>query len=149
MDLERLYLLRQRNALTQEELGKILGVRKVAICKWEKDKATISLRKLNECANYFDVSMDYLLKLSNIRNYDIKNKELDKVIVGNNIKAIRKQYNITQVELANILNTTHSTISAYEKGKTLILTSFAFQICSKYNISMDWLCGRTKNKELK
>ena len=53
--------------------------------------------------------------------------------------------NITQEELANILNTTHSTISAYESGKTTILTAFAYQICKRYNISMDYLCGRVKN----
>ena len=33
-------------------------------------------------------------------------------------------------------------ISDYENGVTLILTSFAIQICNKYNISLDWLCGR-------
>ena len=55
----------------------------------------------------------------------------------------RKNNNITQVELANFLNTTHSTISAYESGKTTLLTAFALQIVYKYNISLDGLCGRT------
>ena len=62
-----------------------------------------------------------------------------------NLKEFRKKKNITQEELANILNTTHSTISAYESGKTTILTAFAYQICKRYNISMDYLCGRVKN----
>ena len=52
---------------------------------------------------------------------------------------------ITQEELASTLNTTHSTISAYESGKTTILTAFAYEICKRYNISMDYLCGRVKN----
>ena len=56
---------------------------------------------------------------------------------------IRKEKNITQEELASTLNTTHSTISAYESGKTTILTAFAYEICKRYNISMDYLCGRT------
>ena len=38
--------------------------------------------------------------------------------------------------------TTSSTISAYETGKVLIQTSFAIHICSQYNVSLDWLCGR-------
>lgn len=46
------------------------------------------------------------------------------------------------MELAKLLNTTHSTISAYESGKTTILTVFAYEICKKYNISMDYLIGR-------
>ena len=36
------------------------------------------------------------------------------------------------------------TISAYESGKTTILTAFAYEICKRYNISMDYLCGRTR-----
>ena len=30
----------------------------------------------------------------------------------------------------------------YEKGKTLILTSFLYTICKKYNISADYLLGK-------
>ena len=65
--------------------------------------------------------------------------------IGSFLKELRKEKGITQEELANILNTTHSTISAYESGKTTILTAFAYEICKRYNISMDYLCGRVKN----
>ena len=68
---------------------------------------------------------------------------MNKELSSNNIINFRKKNNLTQKELAIFLNTTPSTICAYEKGKTLILTSFAYQICKKYNISMDYLCGRT------
>ena len=66
----------------------------------------------------------------------------DLTTLRKNICAYRKLLNITQEELANILNTTHSTISAYESGKTTLLTAFALQIVDKYKISLDWLCGR-------
>ncbi len=58
------------------------------------------------------------------------------------MKELRKNNGITQEELAKFLNTTQSTISAYESGKTTLLTAFALQIVNKYNISLDWLCGR-------
>lgn len=51
------------------------------------------------------------------------------------------------MELAKLLNTTHSTISAYESGKTTILTAFAYEICKKYNISMDYLIGRINKRK--
>lgn len=38
-----------------------------------------------------------------------------------------------------------STISAYKSGKTTILTAFAYEMYKRYNISMDYLCGRTNN----
>ena len=56
---------------------------------------------------------------------------------------LREEYDLTQRELAAILNTTHSVIWSYETGKRLILTAFAFQLCKKYNLSLDWLCGKS------
>ena len=149
MDLERLFFLREEKDLTQEELGKIIGTRKVSICNWEKNKAIIPLKKLNAYSNYFDVSMDYILKLSNDKNKNTSKNELDKSIIGKNIKIIREKHNLSQRNLAKALNTTQSTIWAYEIGKTLILTAFAYQICLKYNISMDWLCGKNEKIQIK
>lgn len=149
MDLERLFFLREEKDLTQEELGKIIGTRKVSICNWEKNKAIIPLKKLNAYSNYFDVSMDYILKLSNDKNKNTSKNELDKSIIEKNIKIIREKHNLSQRNLAKALNTTQSTIWAYEIGKTLILTAFAYQICLKYNISMDWLCGKNEKIQIK
>ena len=110
---------------------------------WENGSKIIPLKHLNSLCNYYNLSMDYVIGLSNIKYYNIANKEIDKILIGERLRKIRKDNNITQEELANILNTTHSTISAYESGKTTILTAFAYEICKRYNISMDYLCGRT------
>lgn len=142
MNFERLFFLREENDLTQTQIGEIVGTKKVSICNWEKNKAIIPLPKLNIYANYFNVSMDYILKLSDEKISSVNKSELNKALIGKNIKTIRIQNNLSQKDLANILNTTQSTIWAYETGKTLILTAFAYQICVKYNVSMDWLCGR-------
>ena len=145
MDLERLGFLREDNDLKQIELASVMGIKQVNISNWERNKEVIPLDKLNFYANYFNVSMDYIVKLSNIKNNNSNNiVKLDKKVIGNNLKEIRKIYKLTQVKLAKLLNTTHSTISAYESGKTMILTSFAYQICKKYNLSLDYLCGRSK-----
>ncbi len=153
MDGERLFYLRESSDLTQEQLGQILGVSKLAISKWENGKETISLSKLNDYANYFNVSMDYIFKNETIArnssiiskattNPTVYKKSIDKKEIGEKIKEIRIKNNLTQRDLAKMLNTTHSAIWAYEKGKAILLTSFAYQICKKYHISMDWLCGR-------
>lgn len=142
MNFERLFFLREEKDLTQEDIGKILNVSRVAISQWETNKEIIPLEKLNAYANYFNVSLDYIVQISNVKEYKIINKSLDSKIVGKRILYIRHKFGLTQKELANNLNTTHSTISAYETGKTSILTVFAYQICVKYNVSMDWLCGK-------
>lgn len=142
MNFERLYLIREENDLKQTDIAEILNVAQVNISNWERGKEVIPLKKLNEFANYFNISLDYLLNISNEKSNKSNKKDLDKIIIGNNLKEFRKKYNITQEMLASFLNTTHSTISAYENGKTLILTSFAYQICKKYDISLDWLLGK-------
>lgn len=142
MNLEKLFFIREEYDLTQEDMANIIGVSRVAISQWETTKEIIPLEKLNKYANYFNVSIDYILGISNVKNYDIKNKELDRNIISSRLVQIRKNNNLSQSALAKILNTTHSTISSYESGKTLILTTFAYHICLKYKVSMDWLCGK-------
>ena len=87
--------------------------------------------------------MDYVIGNTRKRSWN-KNYELNFEEIGKNIKKVRKDNNLTQKQLAEILNTTQSTISAYESGKTVLLTAFAIQISKKYNVSLDWLCGREK-----
>ena len=88
--------------------------------------------------------MDYILGLTNKKIKYKKLNELDKKIIGNNIKKLRSNNNLTLRDLARILNTTSSTISAYETGKTLLLTAFAIEIVQKYHLSIDELCGKEK-----
>lgn len=142
MNFERLFFLREEQDLFQNDIANILNVKQVNISNWENGKEIIPLTKLNMYANYFNVSLDYIMKLSDKKIPSINKNTLDKILIGKNIKIIRMQNNLSQQDLANVLNTTKSTIWAYEAGKTLILTAFAYQICVKYNVSMDWLCGR-------
>ena len=141
MNFERLYFLREANDLTQTELGKLVNTTKVSISNWEKGKEIILLNKLNFYSNYFNVSIDYILKLTDDKTPTKKIDILDKKIIGNNIKKIRIENNLSQRDLASILNTSCSNICYYETGKNLILTAFAYHLCKHFNISMDWLCG--------
>lgn len=146
MNLERLYFLREKCDLTQEQMGKIVGVKKFSISNWEKTKEIIPLEKLNIYSNYFNISLDYILNLSDNPKSNLnKNHILDKSDIGNRLKQLRTKNNLTQREMAKILNTTQSTVWSYETGKTLILTAFAYQICKYFNVSMDWICGKSKS----
>ena len=139
----RLFDIRELNDLTQSEVAKTLNVARQNYSFWETNAKFIPLIHLNNFCKIHNVSMDYVMKLSNVKESKYNLNEIDKKIVGNNIKKFRKEHNIKQEELAKELNTSQSTISAYESGKTLILTSFAYFICEKYDISLDWLCYNT------
>ena len=140
VNFERFCNLREDHDLLQKDVADILNVCQQAYSKWETGKEVIPLEKLNSLCNYYNISFDYILKLSDNKNKIINIETLNKEEIGEKLKIIRNDNNLTLRDIAKELNTTPSTIWAYEHGKTLILTAFAYQICLKYNISLDWLC---------
>ena len=143
---KRLFDLREYKDLSQIKLADYLGITQQTYSLWEKGTKIIPLKHLNSLSNFYEISMDYIVGLTDEKNNSgiIKLTELNKNEIGSRIKKIREDNNLTLRDLAKELNTTSSTISAYETGKTLILTAFAYQICIKYNVSLDWLCGKRK-----
>lgn len=143
--------LREDNDKSQIYIASKLGVAQQTYSQWETGQKFIPLKHLNNLCNYYNVTMDYVVRLSDNKVYSKESVKtiLDKCEVGKNLKSIREIHNISVRGLAKELNTTHSTILSYESGKTLILTAFAFQICKTYEISLDWLCGRSPKKTIK
>lgn len=58
---ERLRLLRNQKNLKQSELGEIVGLTYTAISDIERGRRTTTIEKLVAIADYFDVSIDYLV----------------------------------------------------------------------------------------
>ena len=137
--------LREDNGLTQSDIASILGISRGLYSQYEIADKIIPIQHLNTLSNYFLVSIDYLLGFSNSKDNANKKVLLDNSKIGIRLKEFRKENKLTQEKLANILHTTYSVISSYEKGKTLILTSFLCVICKKYNISADYLLGKIDN----
>lgn len=144
MNNTRLLELREYNFLLQKDIAQILNIDRSTYSTWETNLKIIPLKHLNSLSNYYNISMDYILGLTNKKIKYKKLNELDKKIIGNNIKKLRSNNNLTLRDLARILNTTSSTIWAYETGKTLLLTAFAIEIAKKYYLSIDELCGKEK-----
>ncbi len=138
----RLKELRERFGVYQKDLAKLLNVERAAYTQYETEYNTIPLIHLNTLANYFNVSIDYLLMLTDIKNYPKSIDKIDKLKSGLRIKEFRKENKLTQVKLASFLNTTHSVIADYERGRHLINTSFLYMICKKHNVSADYLLGK-------
>ena len=57
----RLRELRKENRMSQEDLGKLLGVTKVSISGYENGNRVPSLDVLNQILDVFGVSADYLM----------------------------------------------------------------------------------------
>lgn len=67
---ERLKELREEKGVTQSEIAFDLGIKQPTYHQWESEKRSPSGETLVKLADYFDVSLDYLL--------DRKKKEIKK-----------------------------------------------------------------------
>ena len=63
------------------------------------------------------------------------------------IKELRKKKGISQLRLATDLNTTQNTISRYETGEREPGIVELIKIADYFNVSVDYLIGRTDNYE--
>ena len=140
--------MRTEKKLTQNDIANILKITRGLYSQYEIADKIIPLSHLNALSNYFNLSLDYLLGLSTVKNYKHEKKEIDINLFQIRLKQLRKENKLTQEKLAIILNTSHSVISAYENGKNLILTSFLYSICQHFSISADYLLGKTDEKNL-
>ena len=63
------------------------------------------------------------------------------------LKDLREDHDLTQTDVAKILFITQQQYSLYEKGYRDIPTTALVALANLYNTSVDYLLGRTNNKE--
>ena len=144
MDYSRIKELRIKNNLPQKDIASYLNISIAAYSQFERMDTLIPIELLNKLANYYHVSLDYLLKITDNPDIQIENKEIDKKIVGENLKKLRKNNKLYQDTLALEIGTSHSLISEYESGKKLVSLTYGYAICKRYQVSLDWLYGKIK-----
>lgn len=64
------------------------------------------------------------------------------------IKDLREDSDLTQAQIAKILMCDQSLYSKYERGEREIPLRFLITLSDYYNVSLDYLAGRTKKKEI-
>ena len=139
--------LREYNNLSQYDIANLLGIKRSSYNQFEQQYDIIPIKRLNEVANIFNCSIDYILGLNNNKNYNIINKEINLEMSKNRLKALRKEHKLTQNKLAQVLKTTPSVISGFERGRNIIATPFLYQLCKTYHISADYLLGKTNEPQ--
>ncbi|WP_088838700.1 helix-turn-helix domain-containing protein [Listeria sp. ILCC792] len=65
-----------------------------------------------------------------------------------NIRSIREDNDVTQQQMAELLNVSQNTYSQYETGKIEWTASTLIKIADYFDVSVDYLLDRTKNKEI-
>ena len=127
--------MRDNLDLNQREMAEKLNVSKSTYARWETGEKIIPLKHLINFCNLTNNTLDYAIGLTDKKEKSNTKIVIDKIKIGNNIKKIRTDNNLSQSEFAKSINTTQSVISSYESGNTLIQTSFLYDICLKYDVS--------------
>ena len=66
-------------------------------------------------------------------------------MLGTRLKALRNERKLTQKQLAEKINVTHVSISGYESGNRTPDTDTLQRIADFFEVSTDYLLGRTDN----
>lgn len=74
---EKLITLRKGRELTQEQLAEELNVSRQSISKWESGQVIPEVEKIVELSKVFNVTLDYLLKPSEIDELSVKTDMLE------------------------------------------------------------------------
>ncbi len=65
-----------------------------------------------------------------------------------NLKGIREDKDITQKDIAKILNVSQNTYSQYETGVISLTAETLIKLSNYYKVSIDYLLDRTNNPEI-
>lgn len=98
--------LRLENGKSQDAMAKDLDVSPALISKWENNASTPGPEMLEYIADYFNVSVDYLIGRSKYRNLEAGNSELDNVLFS-------KAKSLTDDEkkaILNVINAIHKDV---------------------------------------
>jgi len=85
---EKLKELRIEKGLTQKEFGKIFNMQRSRLSQYETNKRQVDDKTKTLFADYFNISLDYLLGRSNIRNPELLNIDSDIQKLLSNTKSI-------------------------------------------------------------
>ncbi len=64
------------------------------------------------------------------------------------LKELRKQNNLSQAEIAKILNTSQQNYNRYENGKIEPDLKTLYKLADFFNVSLDYLCDRQYNNKI-
>jgi len=132
--------------LSQQDVANILHISLKTYKNYEANIRLIPLENLNKISVYFNISLDCLLGLSK-KNHCIK-KEIDYQKLKYNLWFIRKKSHIKIKKLACEFKITSQSIINYEKKDTPVSITYLYNIAKKFQISVDYLCGKSTKKEI-
>ena len=148
--------LREERGIDQKVLAIDLNVSQPTISDWENGRKTPSVENLVRLADYFSVPLDYLLGRIELTESNLPPEPLSLINVspsGKSINRIRDlriaQYpKMSQEKLGQIVGVGRSTVAMWESGKSEPDNDTLIKLAEIFDVSTDYLLGRTDQKEM-
>lgn len=144
---KRVHDLRVDNDLKQKEIAKMLKVNINTYPHWESGMYETPIEMIDKLSKFYNCSVDYLTGLSNEHGSFLKKFNSEEMFIR--LKKLRKENRLSQAEIGNRLSFGQMNYCRYEMGKILIPFSKLYLIAKEFNISLDYLMGKSDDKNIK
>ena len=138
--IQRLSDLRNEAGMTQSKLAEELGVTQQAVNTYENSDKDIMTSTILRIADYFDVSVDYLMGVSESKDI-LEPRSNDECY--KRIGDIRRLKRLSQKQMAELLGVSQQQVGRFESGKYDLSGKRFLQIAEVCDVSLDYLAGRT------
>lgn len=127
--------LRIENDMTQSDLANKLCCNRQKIADWERNKSSPTMSDLIPLSKIFNVSIDYLMGITDMKTSDIKVKDIcnytglheNIVLMLNELNEIKQMTNSTDIQYIDILNLLLNPVGDYQ---IYLKTFFDSAVCS-------------------
>ncbi len=136
---EKLKELRKERKITQEQLASIIGVERSSVGKYETGTQP-STDIIKRIADYFDVSVDYLL------GEYIDSKGIS--IARKRVHALSEEKNPLFGDVEAAFGTSIATLKAWSNGYGDFFNDKLDKLADFFGVSIDYLLGREEKKSL-
>lgn len=144
---KRVHDLRVDNDLKQKEIAKMLKVNINTYPHWESGMYETPIEMIDKLSKFYNCSVDYLTGLSNEHGSFLKKFNSEEMFIR--LKKLRKENRLSQAEIGNRLGFGQMNYCRYETGKILIPFSKLYLIAKEFNVSLDYLMGKSEDKNIK
>lgn len=122
--------IRLEKGMTLEEFGKMFGTSKSIVYRWEIGTNAPNRKRLKEIADIADMSVVELLE-------QVEATGIERELVGQRIKQVRKQCGLTMIEFGKALNVTNVTVCRWENGQRIPNVFTILKIAKMGNMTVE------------
>jgi|GEM_PF-3267162 len=129
-------LLLKENDISVYKFAKDTGIANSTLSSWKSGRSKLKIDKLQIIADYFEVTLNYLL---GIKDEDNNLEQDTNVILGNLINEKRTELGLSLNDVANQLNISTKLLKKYESGTFRIDNKTLEKIATIFNMTFEQL----------